>query len=291
MAVDVSVVIPSRNEQFLAQTCRDLLEKAAGNVEVIAVLDGYWPPADAIVPGVRYVHRGESRGMRAGINAGVAVSAGEFILKADGHCLFDESWDTKLAADCEDDWVVVPRRKRLDAENWCVQEINKPDIDYMYLSYPGSDAADWGAAGLNGKIWEEKNKDAALKNIEIDDLMSAQGSGWFMPRAYFHALELMDEASYGTFWNEFQEIGLKCWLSGGRVIVNKKTWYAHLHKGKQYGRGYFLDKRQLDVGGAYTRRWLYGTAWHKATLPISWLIEKFWPVPTWPDDRELWAWS
>ena len=40
----VSVVIPSRGEQFLAPTVKDVLAKAAGNIEVIAVLDGYWPP-------------------------------------------------------------------------------------------------------------------------------------------------------------------------------------------------------------------------------------------------------
>ena len=117
--------------------------------------------------------------------------------------------------------------------------------------------------------------------------MSAQGSCWFMEKNYFYTLELEDETNYGTFCNEFQEIGLKCWLSGGRVVTNKKTWYAHLHKTD--GRGYPLDRTQIEKGANYTNRWLTNTAWHKQTLPFTWLIERFWPVPGWPEDKTKWT--
>jgi hypothetical protein len=159
----------------------------------------------------------------------------------------------------------------------------------MYLSYP-DDPNDFGGPGLNGRVWDERNKDLSLRSIEIDDLMTAQGSAWFMPRPYFDRLELLDEASYGTFANEFQEIGLKCWLSGGRVIVNKRTWYAHLHKGKQYGRGYYLSEKTVKQGAEQTRKWFdFRSAWNKQTLPLQWLIEKFWPLPAWPQDWKV-AW-
>ena len=39
----VSIIIPSRNEPFLQHTIDDILAKAAGEIEVIVVLDGYWP--------------------------------------------------------------------------------------------------------------------------------------------------------------------------------------------------------------------------------------------------------
>ena len=287
----VSVVIPSRNERFLNATINDLLEHAAGDIEVIAVLDGYWPEPIIGDPRVRYIHRGYPLGMRAAINAAVRLSRGKFILKTDAHCSFGQGWDEILAADCDDDWVVVPRRDRLDAENWCLQETGKPPIDYMYLSYP-DDPGDFGGPGLNGKPWEERNGDPALREVLIDDLMSAQGSAWFMRRSYFDYLELMDEANYGSFWNEMQSVGLKCWLSGGQMKVNKRTQYLHLHKGRTYGRGYSLSKDTLNQGATYTRKWFSepkGSAWHKAHRPLSWLIEHFWPVPTWPEDRELWG--
>ncbi len=277
----LSIIIPSRNEKFLQPTVKDLLDKARGEIEVIVILDGYWPdPALDEDPRLKLIHRGESRGMRAGINAGVAIATGDVIMKIDAHCMVSEGYDLAVTKDLEKDWVCVPRRKRLDADNWCIQETGKPDIDYMFLG-AATDPADFGGPGLNGKVWEEKNRDESLKSIPIDDLMSSQGSCWIMHKEYFYKLELMDERSYGTFWNEFQEIGLKCWLSGGRVIVNKNAWYAHLHKGKTHGRGYFLHKDSLNQGAEHTKKWITNSAWKKQTIPFSWLIEKFWPVPTW----------
>lgn len=277
----LSVVIPARNEQFLQNTIDDLLSHAEGEIEVIAVLDGYWPdPALKDDPRVKIIHRGVSHGMRAAINAGVALSKGEYILKIDAHCMVGQGFDKILIADCEDDWVVVPRRKRLDAENWCIQDCGKPDIDYMFLSAP-TDPNDFGGAGLHGKLWEEKNRDPELKKVEIDDLMSFQGSAWFMKKSYFYFLELMDEDTYGGFAQEAPEIGLKAWLSGGRVIVNKKTWYAHLHKGKKYGRGYRLSNESLIHGNEATNRFITGKAWHKQIHDLKWLVEKFSPCPTW----------
>ena len=38
----VSIVIPSRREPLLTPTIKDLLVKAKGEIEVIAVLEGYW---------------------------------------------------------------------------------------------------------------------------------------------------------------------------------------------------------------------------------------------------------
>lgn len=278
----ISILIPSRNEKFLNPTIVSLLDNAEGEIEVIVVLDGYWtPPSDD--PRVRYIHRGQPLGMRAGINAAAAIARGEFLFKIDAHCMVDQGYDVKLAADCPPNTVVIPRRKRLDADAWEIQDVGKPDVDYMYLAY-ADDPNDFGGPGLNGKNWDTKNADPALRSVLIDDVMSAQGSAWFMRKEYFTFLELMDEESYGTFWNEAQEIMLKAWLSGGRCIVNKKTWYAHLHKGKKHGRGYPLDERQLRRGRDHTTKWFtMGAAWHKQTLPLEWLIKKFNP-PGWPED-------
>ena len=287
----LSILIPSRNELFLPETVEELLKKAKGEIEIIVHLDGYWPdPPLKDDPRVRIIHRGKPHGMRPGINAAAAIAKGKYVMKIDAHCMVDEGFDLKLAADCDDDWVVMPRRKRLDAENWAIQDVGKPDIDYMYLSYP-DDPGDWGGPGLHGRLWNEKNKDPELKKVLIDDAMSGQGSSWFMPRDYFNYLELMDTENYGGFWKEMQEIGLKCWLSGGRMIRNKKTWYAHLHKGKKYGRGYRLNSKVMIKATSYINRWLIERAWHKQTKDFEWLIDHFWPVPGWPEDwkeQDIW---
>lgn len=287
----LSVVIPSRDERFLVPTIDDIFRNARGEIEVVAVLDsdkwpGDWKAVTDRHPNLHTIHNGKSIGMRGSINKGVAsaISRGaKFIMKSDGHCSFSEGFDEVLKAECEPNWVVVPRRGRLDPEAWTATETHKPDIDYHYLSFPDN-PQDFGGKGLNGKPWPERAVER--KDVLLDTEMSSQGSCWFMHAAYFNELELMDEANYGTFWNEFQEIGLKCWLSGGKVMVNKKAKYFHLHKGTKYGRGYRLEESQLKKGAGFTKNWIWNEAWPKQTLPFKWLIEHFWPVPSWPENWE-----
>jgi len=278
----LSVIIPSRNERFLNKTIEDILIKAKGDIEVIVILDGYW---DTIIDDkrVRAIHVGTPRGMRNAINMGVAIARGEHIMKCDGHVLFDEGFDIKLAADCQRDWIMVPRRKRLDAENWCIKDVGKKDVDYEYLSYPDN-PADFGGPGLNGRIWEERAREK--ESVLIDDTPASQGSCWFMHKDYFHELELMDEAGWGEFWCESQELAFKCILSGGRYVVNKNTYYAHLHKGKEYGRGYRMSNDWLIKGRNKSMEFFAGhKVWSKQKYPLSYLIERFHPMPGWDDQK------
>jgi glycosyltransferase involved in cell wall biosynthesis len=39
---NLSVIIPARNEQFLAHTIQDILAHSEADTEIIAVLDGQW---------------------------------------------------------------------------------------------------------------------------------------------------------------------------------------------------------------------------------------------------------
>lgn len=41
--MDLTIVIPSRNEIFLTKTIEDILANSEANTEVIAILDGEWP--------------------------------------------------------------------------------------------------------------------------------------------------------------------------------------------------------------------------------------------------------
>lgn len=294
----VSIIIPSRNERFLPNTVVDLLKKAEGQIEVIVILDGYWTVPSYFEPQfielykimisdprVILVHRGEAQGMRPGINTAVSIAKGDYIMKIDGHCLLDAGYDTKLKADCESNWVVIPRRKRLDAENWTIQDVGKPDIDYEYLSFPDN-PADFGGPGFNGRVWTDRILERTDSKYDIDEDMSFQGSCWFMYKTYFHELDLMDYVNYGTFWSEAQEIGFKCFLSGGKVMINKKTWYAHLHKGRTYGRGYNINNRTIEEGTIFSNKWVHNNVWPKQTFKFHTMIERFWPVPGWPEDWE-----
>lgn len=284
----LSVLIPSRNERFLQKTIDDVFAKARGEIEVIAVLDGYWPESPiAERANLTLIHRSEARGMRAAINGAASIATGEYLLKCDAHCLFAEGFDEVLKADCADNWIVIPARYSLDAENWAILQTGKSRVDYHYLSYPYPEGSPNGA-GLHGVVWKERARERLNRTeYDLDDEMSFQGSCWFMTAKHFRDhLGGMSEVGYKSFMQEPQEIGLKTWLGpwGGRVVVNKRTWYAHLHKGKQYGRGYSLPHGERERCGLWASNYWMSNSWQERAHDIDWLIDKFSPVPEWGSD-------
>ena len=63
---EFSVIIPARNEEFLALTIDDILSNIEGDTEIIVVLDGYWPdPPLKDNPRVTIIHHTEAVGQRA----------------------------------------------------------------------------------------------------------------------------------------------------------------------------------------------------------------------------------
>lgn len=290
----ISCIIPSRSAQWLAKTVNDLLRKAEGEIEVIVVYDGRWPEVEELPeddPRLIQIHHGELHnhyGMRASINAGVAISKGEYIFVIDEQCAVDQGFDVKLTADCEDNWVVIPRRKRLDAETWTLIEDGRPDIDYMKVDYPYQRPYDK-TCGLHGAEWKRPERADAL----IDDTPTMQGSCYFMKRSWWDTIlpNGLDDENYGTFTQEAQEVSMSTWLSGGRVVVNKKTWYAHWHKGSK-GKGYGFSRQQYkkhmqgtEKGRLYCiNHWLNT---HDYPHDFRWFIEEKFPdMPGWENWHE-----
>ena len=301
----LSIVIPSRNEKFLKQTILDVLANATREIEIFPVLDGYDIPKEEVVidPRVRYLHiplgDGDSH-KRQAINMMVDVCKGEYIMALDAHCMMAKGFDEQLAEDHQPDWVQVPRRHRLDALNWCIQEQsdNRPPIDYEYLMFPFKhdivpnsprEPKKDDNASLHGFKWDARTLSRA--DISIDETMTIQGSIWFMTKSYFKELGLMQTEGFTGWGQDGEEVALKAWLSGGKVMVNKKTWYAHLHKGKQHGRMYFVSRNAIRSCEAYWYDFFVHNKWDKRVHDFEWLIEKFSPVPNWPIDwkEKLWT--
>lgn len=282
----ISLIIPSRHERFLNATIVDVLAHAVGDLEIIPILEGYWPdpplPEDPrIVP----LHFGIAQGMRQAINAAARIATGEYLMKLDAHASVQAGFDEILKADCDRDWIVVPRRFPLDADIWGLEarSDNKYPIDYEYLSYPLERLGDPNV-GLHGAEWRARREQR--RDILIDDNPSFQGSCWFMHRDHWARLGEMDHVSYGPFFQEAQEIGMKTWLSGGRVVVNKKTSYMHLRKGKKWGRGYVMSDFRRDEVTQFTARYWLLDQWKERKHDMRWLIELFHPMPTWPLDLD-----
>lgn len=276
----LSVLIPSRNEKFLNKTIQDILDKSEGEIEILAVLDEGPPEAFIEDDRVSYLQQSSPKGMRAGINWAASLAKYDTLMKADGHCMFAQGFDKVLAADMQDNWVVIPRRHSLDAENWTILNNGKGPRDYHYLCFP--DPHKGHDVGMHGVEWAERSRERLDPKYDIDDNMTCQGSCWYMKKSWFdNFLHGLSEVGYGTFSQEFQEIGNKTWLGGGEVKVNKKTWYCHLHKGKQYGRMYHMDNHEVVEGHRYSARHWMNNEEPGMIHPISWLVEKFWPLPGW----------
>ena len=280
----VSAIIPVYKEPYLNKTIQSLLDNAGGEIEIIPVFDGVEPEEQLIDdPRVKPVFV-EHRGMRAAINAGIFVAEGEWIMKTDAHCAFAEGWDTQLVLGSQPDWLMVPRRYSLAEETWDRAE-GRPMVDYHFLSFPGDTTRSAPEYGYSFQVMNTVDR----KDKFIDDVMCFQGSCWFADKSYFmeHIFPL-DDLHYGTFAQEQQEIGLKYWLGGGAVKVNKNTWYAHLSKRKKHYDvgGFSIEHKRAEDLAHYnewaTEHWM-GNEEPNMVHPFSWLVEKFKPQG-WPDN-------
>lgn len=215
----LSIVIPSYKDPLLVKTIDSLLKNAEGDIEILAVLDGYWPTFELRSdPRVRYIHLGRNRGMRRAINTGVAVARGEYIMRSDEHCMFGEGFDVILTKDCKPNWIVTPRRYYLDPEKWEVMDI--PYIDYEKLAIY--------VDRFEGQKWHRRTRER--NNIMVDETMAMQGSVWMMKRSWWQRVigELQTEG-YGPHYQDSHEMVFKTWKAGGKLMLNKNTWFAHRH--------------------------------------------------------------
>lgn len=120
--IELSILIPSRNEMFLVNTIEDALKQSRADTEIIAVLDGEWAnPAVPQHPRVNVFHTGSTVGMRAATNYAAKIAKGRYLMKVDAHCAFDEGFDQKMLefhAKVGDNVTSVPIMRNLWAFDW-----------------------------------------------------------------------------------------------------------------------------------------------------------------------------
>lgn len=115
--------------------------------------------------------------------------------------------------------------------------------------------------------------------------MSLQGSCFCCTREKYWELNICDE-TFGSWGSQGIEIACKFWLSGGRVLVNRATWYAHCFrtKGDTFGFPYPISGRQVQNAKKIAKEMFFDGKWDKAIHPLSWLVEKFMPVKGWTQE-------
>jgi len=301
----LSVIIPARCEEFLGRTVDDLVAKMRGDTEVIVICDGGWPdPPLADHPRVTVLHYTESIGQRAAVNAGARLSQADYVMKLDAHCMVDEGFDVKLAAPYESgeltpDTTTIPRMYNIYAFDWVCpkghRRYQSPSGPCLKCGLPTTRDMIWRTRlskktdfarfdqTMQFKYWRDYKTRPEAQG-ELVDVMSSVGACFFMRRDRFWALGGMDEA-HGS-WGQFgTEIACKSWLSGGRQIVNRRTWIGHLFRtqGGDFGFPYPISDEAQERAKVYSRDLWLNDKWPMAVRSLSWLTEKFRPVPGWHD--------
>jgi hypothetical protein len=304
-AKDLSVLIPARNEMFLQKTIESVLAAAEADTEVIAVADGAWPhPPVVDHPRVVLVHHAVSIGQRAATNEAARISRAKYVMKLDAHCTLDQGFDRKLmqayeAGELAPDVTTIPAMYNLHGFDWectaCQARV-----------YQGPKPAKCGKCGHRDQrmavVWQPRRNrlttawrfDKSLhfqywregeqrQRGELCEVMCCLGACFFMPRERYWEIGGMDE-EHGSWGQMGVEVGCKSWLSGGRMVVNKRTWYSHMFRTQQgFGFPYPNPGKQVEQARQHSRELWVGGKWPRAARGLDWLIEHFKPLPEWHD--------
>ena len=254
MPYDLSVIITSRNEEFLKNTVEDVLKNRRANTEIIVGLDGKWDEPK-LVPhsDVTVIYYPESIGQRAMLNQCARLSRAKYLMKLDAHCSWDEGHDLKMLEafkETGDNVVMVGAMRNLWVYSWKCPECGKKEYQDRVNVCPKNDRHDHDVTMRKKMMWIAKtnpvstayaftpephfvyHSDQKKKQVgDIVETMSLQGSCWMVTRDKYWELNLCDE-EFGSWGSMGIEISCKLWLSGGRVLVNRRTWHSHCFRTK-----------------------------------------------------------
>lgn len=316
MTYDLSILIPSRNEMFTARTVEDILKNKQGNTEIIVGLDGKWAdPGIEDHSDVRIIYVSEPLGQRAMTNKLARMSRAKYVMKVDAHCSFDEGFDVKLMSKMQDNWTVAPLMKNLHAFDWkcytCGSRWYQGPTPFHCMKnidgVPGKGTELNSCEGRDFRrkiVWSPKLRTPQATSYRFDRTlhfqyfpefrsrpegqgdvtpsMSMQGSCFMLTREKYFELDICDEKA-GSWGHQGTEVALKTWLSGGQVMINQTTWYAHMFRtqGGDFSFPYEQPMREVEKAREYIRGQFVDKKWDKAVYDIQWLVDKFAPVPDW----------
>lgn len=308
----LSILIPARNEMWLARTVQDILEHKSPETEIIIGMDELWsdPPIEDH-PDVTIIHTSKALGQRAMTNQLCRLSQAHYIAKVDAHCSFDEGFDAKLLEGFKktgDNVVVVPVMRNLWVFNWvckkCLNETyqgptptkcekcdNTTDFErkiyWIAKGNPQSKSYCFDSRPHFNYFKNYTKRPEYLEQLKtgFTETMNIQGSFFMCSREKYWDLEICDEKA-GSWGNQAIEVACSMWLSGGKVLVNVNTWYSHLFRtsGKDFGFPYHQSGRDVEKTKQYIKDKFWNFKHPKQIYPVSWLVEKFWPVDGWTDE-------
>lgn len=309
---DLAVLIVGRNERFYAHTVRDVVAHCQGDTEIVAVLDGppdpSFEPIDPF-PTLRVIRNEAPIGQRQSINLAARSTTAPYLMKLDAHCSVDNGFDVKLLQPYRDGELdqrttTIPRMYNLHVIDWvcdlcghrryqgptpesclntgCPSKAFHREVIWQPRLHKLTDFARFDPDLHFQYFYSYKHRPAAQGDLV--DVMCCVGAGWMLPHTFYDEIGGMDEA-HGSWGQMGVELACKSWLSGGRQVVNKRTWFAHCFRtqGGDWSFPYQIHGSDIDKARAYSKAMWLGNRWPQQVRPLSWLLEKFWPVPGWFD--------
>jgi hypothetical protein len=295
-AKDLSILIPARNEEFLAKTIENILENIEADTDIIAVLDGEW--ANPSIPQnerVKVVYLPESIGQRAATNLACRLSNARYVMKVDAHCSFDKGFDRKMIAEMKDDYTMVPMMYNLHAFDWVCKN------GHRRYQGPSGKCTECGEPTKKEIIWKPRkthctwswyfDKDLRFqylggahktpKEKDVVETMSLLGACFMLTREKYWELDISSE-EFGSWGQQGTEVACKTWLSGGKLMVNRKTWFSHMFRtqGGDFSFPYPQSGKEVRRNRDLSKELFLHGKWKGAKKPLDWLIKKFNP-PTW----------
>lgn len=309
--IELSILIPSRNEEWLAETLADLLKNKTEKTEIIVVIDGEQYPKDLPVhKDIIVIRHMKARGQRAATNDAARIARGKYLMKVDAHCAFDKDFDLKILrgfVELGDDITQVPVMRNLHVFDWvcknghsryqspsgackeCGSETHKkviwnPKLKPLSTSY----CFDHELHFQYFKEWTKTDTYKKQKETGYTETMSLQGSCFILSAEKYWSLNICDE-EFGSWGAQGTEVACKTWLSGGRCIVNHNTWYGHLFRtqGGDFGFPYKQDQKQIDGARERSQKLFLDNLWEHQKFPLIWLVDRFMPVPFWQKEQGL----
>ena len=263
-------------------------------------------------PDVNVIYVPEAIGQRAMTNLCAKIAKGKYLMKVDAHCSFDEGFDVKMLEGFKktgDNVVMVPVMRNLWAFDWKCYKCG-------WKKYQGPTPKVCPDCGETKKIrrkiiWKGKERPQSTSycfdsephfqyfkewaktetykeqlKTGFTESMSIQGSCFMVAKDKYWELNLSDE-SFGSWGSQGIEVACKFWLSGGGVLINHNTWYAHMFRtqGGDFSFPYPQSGKKVQNAKKKAKDLFFNSKWDKQIYPLSWLVEKFWPVKGWTENE------
>jgi hypothetical protein len=295
----LDILIPSRNEEFLTHTIEDILKNIEGDTRIIVGLDGCWPHLPIKDhPRVTIYHTSEPIGQRAITNQLCRLSKAKYVLKCDAHVAFDKGFDVKMMEafkETGDNVTMIPTMRNLHVFDWvcecghrlyqgptpekctkCGKKMQK-EIIWNPKPNPQSNAYRFDRT-MHFQYWNDWGKE---QKGDLTETMSIQGSCFMLPREKYWELDICSE-EFNSWGQQGVEVACKTWLSGGRVLVNRRTWYAHMFRtqGGDFSFPYENPESKIQENRNLSKELFRDNKWDKAIHDFQWLLDKFNP-PEW----------